>query len=121
MNDAIAIRERLQGSATFEELGDLALAQLKAGDAAALQTADDIVDRADPSGENTVWPHYCFWAAARVYHDRGNDAKAAAALHRAEQLVRLQLAAMADERSRFAFRELASVKGISAARAGRWP
>ncbi len=110
--EAIAIREHLAGSATFEELGDLALAQLKAGDAAAIQTADDIMRGADASGENTVWPHYCFWAAARVYHDRGDDAKAAAALQRAREHVRIQLDAMADEVSREAFGRLAAVRGI---------
>jgi predicted ATPase len=121
MRDAIAIRERLNRPATFEELGDLALAQMKAGDAAALQTADDIIERADSSGENTVWPHYCFWAAARVYHERGDDTRANAALKRSQDLVDLQLAAMADERSRAAFRELTSVQAIAAAQSGIWP
>jgi len=77
MREAIAIRRQLGRSATFEELADLALAQLKAGDPSALTTADDIVTQADRSGENTVWPHYCFWAAACVYHQRGDAAKAA--------------------------------------------
>ena len=121
MKEAIAIRERLNRSATFEELGDFALAQMKAGDADAVRTADDIVQRADASGENTVWPHYCFWAAARVYHDQGDTNRATAALQRAEELVRVQLDAMADQRSREAFGELASVRGISAAQAGVWP
>ncbi|MBV9271496.1 MAG: tetratricopeptide repeat protein, partial [Candidatus Eremiobacteraeota bacterium] len=121
MKDAIAIRERLERSATFEELGDLALAQLKAGDDAAVYTADDIMLRADTSGENTVWPHYCFWAAARVYHDRGNDERAAQALKRAHDLASLQLASMSDERSRRAFSNLAAVRGISDALAGTWP
>ncbi len=121
MQEAIAIRERLNRSATFEELADLALAQMKAGDGAALQTADDIMQRADASGENTVWPHYCFWAAARVYHQCGNASKAAAALRRAQELVTLQLDAMADERSRFAFRELTSVRAIAAAQSDSWP
>jgi predicted ATPase/DNA-binding SARP family transcriptional activator len=121
MREAIAIRERLNGSATFEELGDLALAQLKAADPAALQTADEIMQRADSSGENTVWPHYCFWAAARVYRERGDDARAGAALARAQALVALQLGAMADERCRRAFSDLTAVRAISAALAGTWP
>ncbi len=121
MKEAIAIREHFAGSATFEELGDLALAQLKAGDAAALQTADHIMLHADASGENTVWPHYCFWAAARVYHDGGDDSKAAAALQRARDRVRVQLAAMADERSREAFCDLPSVRAIRDAQRGVWP
>jgi tetratricopeptide (TPR) repeat protein len=121
MNEAIAIRERLGRTATFEELGDLALAQLKAGDPVARQTADDIMQRADSSGENTVWPHYCFWAAARVYHERRDHAKAAAALQKAHDRVRMQLDAMADERSREAFRQLTAVRGIDAARSGIWP
>ena len=121
MREAIAIRERLDRPATFEELGDLALAQLKVGDPAALQTANDILQRADASGENTVWPHYCFWAAARVYHARGDEAGADRALRRAHELVGLQLSAMADERSRRAFSELASVRGILAAKNGSWP
>lgn len=121
MNAAIAIREHLAGSATFEELGDLALAQLKAEEPAALQTANDIMLRADASGENTVWPHYCFWAAARVYHGHGDDSKATAALERAREHVRLQLALMTDERSRRAFGDLAAVRGISAAGNGVWP
>ncbi|HLI94910.1 MAG TPA: AAA family ATPase [Candidatus Baltobacteraceae bacterium] len=120
MKEAIAIRERLQRSATFEELGDLALAQLKAGDSGALATADDIMQRADASGENTVWPHYCFWAAARVYHERGNDRKAGEALRRAHDHVRSQLAAMADERSRRSFGELAAVRGVLDAQTGVW-
>lgn len=121
MNEAIAIRERLGRSGTFEELGDLALAQLRAGDANAVQTADDIMRRADASGENTVWPHYCFWAAACVYHERADDSKAAAALQRAQALVAMQLGAMTDERSREAFRQLAAVRGICAAQGGVWP
>lgn len=121
MREAIAIRERLDRPATFEELGDLALAQLKVGDPAALQTANDILQRADASGENTVWPHYCFWAAARVYQARGDEAGADRALRRAHELVGLQLSAMADERSRRAFSELASVRGILAAKNGSWP
>ncbi|MBV9972054.1 MAG: tetratricopeptide repeat protein, partial [Candidatus Eremiobacteraeota bacterium] len=40
MHEAIAIRKRLGRSATFEELADLALAQLKAGQGAARETAD---------------------------------------------------------------------------------
>lgn len=121
MKDAIAIRERLQRSPTFEELGDLALAQLKAGDPAAVLTAEDIMRRADASGENTVWPHYCFWAAACVFHDFGEHDKAAAALEKARGQVRAQLGAMTDERSRAAFSELAAVRGISAAEDGVWP
>jgi tetratricopeptide (TPR) repeat protein len=121
MKEAIAIRERLAGSATFEELGDLALAQLKAGDQAAVQTADDIMQRADASGENTVWPHYCFWAAARVYHGHGDESKAAAALERARKHVRRQLDAMTDERSREAFSDLTAVRAIAAAEGGVWP
>ncbi len=121
MKEAIAIRERLNHSATFEELGDLALAQMKAGDVAAVRTADDIMQRADPSGENTVLPHYCFWAAARVYHEQGNESKAAAALARAQELVNVQVGAMADKRTREAFGELPSVRAISAARSGAWP
>lgn len=121
MNDALAIRERLHHSPTFEELGDLALAQLKAGDADALRTADDIWQRADASGENTVWPHYCFWAAARVYHEHGDAAKAQAALRRAGELVTMQLEAMTDARSRECFSALASVRAIESAQAGAWP
>ena len=121
MREAIAIRERLNGCPTFEELGDLALALLKAGDAHAQQTADDIMRRADASGENTVWPHYCFWAAARVYHAGGDADKAAAALERAQELVRTQLAAMTDERSRRAFSSLTAVREIAQAQAGVWP
>ncbi len=120
MKEAIAIREHLAGSATFEELGDLALAQLKAGDSEALLTAGDIMLRADASGENTVWPHYCFWAAARVYHEHGDDSKAGAALLRAGEQVRMQLGLMSDERSRRAFGQLAAVRGISAAESGVW-
>lgn len=121
MKDAIAIRERLGRPATFEELADLALAQLKAGEPAALQTADDIMQRADASGENTVWPHYCFWAAARVYHHAGDDAKAAEALGRAQAHVRVQLDAIGDERAREGFGRLTAVRAISEAQGGVWP
>ena len=121
MHEAIAIREQLGRSATFEELGDLALAQLKAADPQARQTADDIVRSADASGENTVWPHYCFWAAARVYHAQGADAEAAAALDRAQSHIRAQIGAMTDERSRDAFQQLRAVRDISAASSGVWP
>jgi len=121
MKEAIAIRERLGRSATFEELGDLALAQLKAGEDAALQTAQEIMSRADASGENTVWPHYCFWAAARVFHAWGDDAGASAARQKAQDHVRAQLAAMTDERSRDAFQRLVAVQDIFAAENGVWP
>ncbi|HEV3152834.1 MAG TPA: AAA family ATPase [Candidatus Baltobacteraceae bacterium] len=122
MKEALAIRERLGRSATFEELGDFALAQLKAREPDAVRTADDIMDRADASGENTVWPHYCFWAAARVYHERGEPAKAAAALEKAQAHVRAQLEAMSDERSRRAFGNLKDVRAIAAAASdGIWP
>ena len=112
MREAIAIPKQLGRSATFEEFADLALAQLKAGDAAAVTTADDIVARADRSGENTVWPHYCFLAAARVYHWKGDAAKAARAMRRAEELVRAQLGAIANEPLRAAFEALASVRAV---------
>lgn len=121
MREAIAIRTRLAGSATFEELGDYALAQLKAGEPDAVRTADDIMLRADASGENTVWPHYCFWAAARVYHAHGDEPKAADALRRAGEHVRRQIGSMADERSRRAFQDLTAVRGIAAAETGVWP
>ncbi len=121
MKQAIAIRERLNHCATFEELGDLALAQMKAGDGEALGTAQDIMQRADASGENTVWPHYCFWAAARVFRNCGDDERTAAALRRARELVSVQLDAIAEPRARAAFTELASVRGILAAQKGLWP
>ena len=121
MKEAIAIRARLNRPATFEELGDLALAQMKAGDPEAQRTAGDIMQRADDSGENTVWPHYCFWAAARVYHFLGHDRRAGQVLQRATQLVGLQLEAMADRRSREAFGRLESVRGIADAQTGIWP
>jgi predicted ATPase/DNA-binding SARP family transcriptional activator len=122
MRQAIAIRERLGRPGTFEELGDLALAQLRAGDAAALDTANAIMDRADESGENTVWPHCCFWAAARVYHAHGDDAKAAQALRRSEALVEEQLEAMVDGKSHAAFAKLGSVRAVRAAsKQNLWP
>ncbi|MGH7837588.1 MAG: hypothetical protein ACREQC_07140, partial [Candidatus Binataceae bacterium] len=120
MKEAIAIRGRLGRSATFEELGDLALAQLQAGDVAALETANDILQHADESGENVVLPYYCFWAAARVYHAH-RDPAAATALKRAAALVSRQLQAMADERSREAFARLPAVRAIAAAERGDWP
>jgi len=121
MKEAIAIRERLGRPATFEELGDLALAQLKAGDDAALQTADDIMRRADVSGENTVWPHYCFWAAARVYHSHGAAPQSEAALQKAREHVRLQLEALKDEHLRESFGRLSAVRAIADAQEGVWP
>jgi hypothetical protein len=73
MSAAIAIRESLGLRATFEELGDFALAQSASGGAsAARNTADDIMRRAPGSADNTVWPHCCFWSAAYVYRACGD-------------------------------------------------
>jgi predicted ATPase/DNA-binding SARP family transcriptional activator len=116
MREAIAIRKRLERPATFEELGDLALAQLEGGDLPGARiTADDIVAQVPDSTENTVWPHYCLWAAARVFRACGADARARTALHEATSLVRRQLDAMTDPASRAAFVQLRAVRQILAA------
>jgi len=116
MREAIAIRKRLDRPATFEELGDLALAQLEGGDVrGARTTADEIVAQLPASTENTVWPHYCLWAAARVFRACGAEPQARAALDEAASLVRRQLDAMTDPASRAAFVELRAVRQIAAA------
>jgi DNA-binding SARP family transcriptional activator/energy-coupling factor transporter ATP-binding protein EcfA2 len=123
MQEAIAIRHRLGRPATFEELGDLALAQLEAGDlAAARVTADEVIARLPESPENTVWPHHCLWAAARVYRACGSEREARAALEEAAQLVRRQTEAMTDAQSRSAFAALSSVREIAlACERDAWP
>jgi DNA-binding SARP family transcriptional activator/tetratricopeptide (TPR) repeat protein len=123
MHAAIGIRRRLGLPATFEELGDLALAQLASGDRVAGRgTADDIMRRAPESNENTVWPHYCFWAAACVYRACSDEAGAARALEHAVRHVREQVASITDEISRAAFAELGSVRAVRAAsEGGGWP
>ncbi len=123
MRAAIAIRHRLGLRATFEELADLALAELASGDLdASRKTADDILRRAPGSDENTVWPHYCYWAAARVYRACGDPRAAHDALARAGRHVREQLDALGDSPSRNAFRELETVRAILAAlEENRWP
>jgi tetratricopeptide (TPR) repeat protein len=122
MHAAIDIRHRLGLAATFEELSDLALTQLASGDReASRSTADDIMRRAPDSDENTVWPHYCFWAAACVYEACNDAPRAARALEQAARHVRAQLETIRDENARAAFAQLASVRAIAAAREGRWP
>jgi DNA-binding SARP family transcriptional activator/tetratricopeptide (TPR) repeat protein len=122
MREAIALRHRFGGSATFEELGDLALTDLAAGNvAAARETANEIMARATSSSENTVWPHYCLWAAARVYRADGDAAAARDALNRAQTFVARQRIAMTDPKSREAFAALRAVAAITAAAAGTWP
>jgi len=123
MHAAVEIRHRLGLSATFEELSDLALTQFVSGDhAAGRATADDIMLRAPASDENTVWPHYCFWAAACVYHGCGDDARAARALELALARIRDQLGSTADDASRAAFMQLVSVRAVhAAADHGIWP
>jgi DNA-binding SARP family transcriptional activator/tetratricopeptide (TPR) repeat protein len=116
MREAIAIRERIGRPATFEELGDLALAQLAAADlAGARATAGDIVRRLPDSDENTVWPHACVWAAAQVFRACGEALAAADALARARSLVDEQFSAMTDPVSRAAFAALPTVREIEAA------
>jgi DNA-binding SARP family transcriptional activator/tetratricopeptide (TPR) repeat protein len=123
MQEAIAIRHRLGRPATFEELGDLALAQLEAGELpAARATADEIVAQLPESTENTVWPHHCLWAAARVYRACGAEREARAALDEASRLVRRQSEAMTDPGSRGAFARLSSVREIAlACERDAWP
>jgi len=122
MREAIAIRKRLGRPATFEELGDLALAYLAAGElASARSTAEEIMGRLNGSSENTVWPHYCLWAAARAFRASGEEAAARGALSRASTLVERQIVAMTDPGSRAAFRALPVVVAIEAAVAGSWP
>jgi tetratricopeptide (TPR) repeat protein len=122
MREAISLREGLGGSVTFEELGDLALTELAAGNLeAARDRADEIIARAPRSPENTVWPHYCLWAAARVYRAGGDDAAAGDALHRAQTLVTRQVMAMSDPTSRAAFAALPAAVAIAAAAEGVWP
>jgi predicted ATPase/DNA-binding SARP family transcriptional activator len=123
MREAIAIRKRLGRPATFEELGDLALAQLEAGDLAGSRiTADDVVVQLPDSTENTVWPHYCLWAAARIFKACGADLQARAALDEAAALVQRQLDAMTDPASRAAFVKLPAVRQIlAAAERDLWP
>jgi len=123
MRAAIAIRRRLGLNATFEELGDLALAELASGDlAASCATADDIMQRAPATDENTVWPHHCFWAAACVYNACGDERRAQDALSDAERHVRQQLEALGDSTSRLSFGKLKTVRAIIAAsNENRWP
>jgi tetratricopeptide (TPR) repeat protein len=122
MREAIALRARLGGSVTFEELGDLALTDLAAGNvAAAREAANEIIARAPSSSENTVWPHYCLWAAARVYRAVGDESAAQDALNRAQTFVSRQLIAMTDPKSREAFAALPAVAAVAAAAAGTWP
>jgi tetratricopeptide (TPR) repeat protein len=123
MHAAIDIRHRLGLQATFEELSDLALAQFLSGDRdAGRATADDIMLRAPASTENTVWPHYCFWTAACIYHGGGDGARAKTALELAVTRVREQLASTADDASRAAFLRVASVREVhAAADHGVWP
>jgi DNA-binding SARP family transcriptional activator len=123
MHAAIAIRHRLGLTATFEELGDLALTQLAAGDLEASRaTADDIIARAPSSDDNTVWPHYCYWAAARIYLALEERAQAKSALELAVRHVREQREALGEATARRGFDELATIRAIVAAHEDdRWP
>ena len=122
MRDAIAIRTRLDRPATFEELADLALAHLRANDGeAALVVAADIEALARTSNDNLQWPHYCFFAAARVRHATGDARRAAENLRRASAHVREQRDALVDPASRAAFDSLATIRDIARAESGVWP
>ena len=123
MHAAIAIRHRLGLTATFEELGDLALTQLAAGDLEASRaTADDIIARAPSSDDNTVWPHYCYWAAARIYLALEERVQAKSALELAVRHVREQREALGEATARRGFDELATIRAIVAAHEDdRWP
>jgi DNA-binding SARP family transcriptional activator len=122
MQEAIAIRERLQRPATFEELSDLALTHLRFGEIAAARRVADEIERLAEHEENPVWPHCSYWACAQVYRAQGDAALAHAALQRAVGLIAEQRAAIVDERARAAFDALASVREVAAAHAeDRWP
>jgi DNA-binding SARP family transcriptional activator/energy-coupling factor transporter ATP-binding protein EcfA2 len=123
MREAIAIRNRLGRPATFEELGDFALALLASGDLdAARAAADDIIARLPVSSENTVWPHLCMWAAARIYRACEDEVAARAALDAAVVHVGRQIDSMTDPASRAAFSRLAAVREIvRAAETDFWP
>jgi hypothetical protein len=122
MQEAIAIRERLQRPATFEELSDLALTHLRFGEIAAARRVADEIERLAEHEENPVWPHCSSWACAQVYRAQGEDALAQAALRRAVDLIAEQRAAIVDERARAAVDALASVREVAAAHAeDRWP
>jgi predicted ATPase/DNA-binding SARP family transcriptional activator len=123
MNEALAIRHRMGHPGTFEELADLALAYLDSGNvSAAVTTSRRTLERAEGSEDNSMWPHYCFWVAARVFRNAGDDAEASAALAQAHEILRDLVGSIDDERSRAAFLTLPMNEGIIAAvERGKWP
>jgi hypothetical protein len=99
------------------------LTQLSSGDLETSRaTADDIVARAPTSDDNTVWPHYCYWAAARIYHALEDQARANDALAFAMRHVREQRDALGTETATRGFDQLATIRAIVAAHEeARWP
>ncbi|HEV2909654.1 MAG TPA: tetratricopeptide repeat protein [Candidatus Eremiobacteraceae bacterium] len=123
MQEAILLRERLGRPATFEELADYALTQLESGDIpCALDTARTMLLQAETSEENTVWPHYCYWIAARVFRAAGDQKRAADLLVQAHSTMRALEDAITEPASRTAFVALAMNRLIrAAAERGEWP
>lgn len=123
MYEAILLRERLGRPATFEELADFALTQLESGDVgAAHDTAQAMLAQTETSDENTVWPHYCFWIAARIFRAAGDGERAAPLLAHAYQTMQTQERAIAEQPSRTAFAALEMNRLIrAAAEQNDWP
>jgi tetratricopeptide (TPR) repeat protein len=123
INEALAIRRQLGNAPTFEELSDLARTQLEAGHTSdAIATTDQCLRLADESSHNTVWPHYCYWIAARVRRAAGDEQPARQLLARAEQLIRDQVNNIAEQKSRACFLDLPMNREIAlAVSEGRWP
>jgi tetratricopeptide (TPR) repeat protein len=122
MNEALRIRESMGHPGAYEELSDLALALLQAGDVdAAVALSRTTLQRARTSNDNNVWPHYCFWVGASAFHRAGADEEAAAALDEARRLMSAMAARIEDAESRAAFLSLPMNEGILAAsERGAW-
>jgi len=121
MRAAFSIRAELGLVPEIEELAAFALTQLADGDAAALETADTLLRRSQRAADNTVWPFYCYWAAARVYR-RFGDRRAAKTLALAVDQVGKHSAAVGIAEWQREFAALHVVRAIrTAAERDVWP
>jgi len=122
---SLALRRQMkQGpgdSAT--DLSLLALTLLRLGDEAATrQAADDLIALCESTCETIAYPQFALWAAAQVYRQLGEAARAGALLAEAWALLEKRAAAIPDPASRAAFWRISFNRDIRRAwQENRWP
>jgi tetratricopeptide (TPR) repeat protein len=125
MQQALEMRcnQGAQEVSIIEELRDLALAHLDAGDVPqAQQTIDEMLARREKSTQPLSYESYCLWVAALVYRRNGNESRSDALLQTAYKTMQETADRIPDETTRQAFLDLFFHRRIQRAyHQGTWP